>query len=224
MVETLDAWSGDCVRVQCVSAYSVCKNVCPVNTVPKNLSSPCFLLLSVCVIHSLFPLVLFSKNANLAFVISFHSERQGQTDLNILNSLRLLCPRGFIVSSCHRCFIVVVFSLNTTVCSQMKRFYGSYLCQLANTHTDLSVCMYTALFYTYLRKMRKLHGCIQIILMLFCPSSKKRGSNCNYPDSSINTQPTPPPATPTSVYFHPPSFVTQAYQCRAVVCEEIPNI
>lgn len=75
MAETLDAWSSDCVRMLCVSAYSVCKNVRPVNTLPKNLSSPCFLRLSVCVLQSLFPLVHFSKNANLAFVISFCLER-----------------------------------------------------------------------------------------------------------------------------------------------------
>lgn len=59
----------------------MCIDMCPINTLPKKISLlPRFPLLSVC-LQSLFPLVDLSTCADLSFVISFYSKRQGQTDL-----------------------------------------------------------------------------------------------------------------------------------------------
>lgn len=119
----------------------MCIDVCPINTLPKRkktLSCLALLFLSVC-LQSLFPLVDLSTCADLSFVISFYSNRQGQTDLCKHFKLNQAALSQFFVSFnpfVTDCLIVVVFSLCTQTFAARWRDFMVFIYFGLRTHAQ----------------------------------------------------------------------------------------
>lgn len=193
------------------------------------------LFLSVCVLQSLFPLVPLCKHAVLSLFISFSSNRQGQRVLSKyfkLNSTLLsecffwgslsnigffvhlnISSRKIIVSFLFIC--ILVFAI-TVQASSVLRVHWEFI-GLCTKCSFTSICCIFVRWQSYI-DVTKLSP-PQFYVLLFMTEHRYTASLLT-PNQELVALSMSPCLLPPLL----PSPVTLAYQCRAAVCEEIPNI